>query len=150
MGHTFTNHLYHVIFSTKGRMPLIDAAVRDELYRYMCGVARTHNAQIIRINGTADHVHLRLRVKPVAAVSKVIGAIKASSSKWLSETFPAMRAFEWQAGYSSFTVSESVTGHVKEYIAAQQEHHRRRTFAEELRAFLDAHGVEYDAAHYVD
>jgi REP element-mobilizing transposase RayT len=80
----------------------------------------------------------------------VVGAIKANSSRWLSETFAAMWAFEWQAGYSSFSVSQSVVDTVKAYIAGQEEHHRRRTFAEELRAFLEANGVEYDPAHFLD
>jgi putative transposase len=116
MGHTFTNHLYHVIFSTKDRLPLIKADVRDELYKYICGVARHQQAVVIRVNGTADHVHLLVKVKPVAAVADVIRAIKANSSKWLSETFVALRTFKWQPGYSSFTVSESVADAVKEYI----------------------------------
>ena len=150
MGHTFTNHLYHVIFSTKGRLPLIEDAVRDELYKYICGVARNQQAVVIRVNGTADHVHLLIKIKPAAAVAAIVRALKANSSKWLSETFAALRAFEWQPGYSSFTVSESVVDAVKEYINGQEEHHRTRTFAEELKAFLDKHGVEYDAAHFLD
>jgi len=150
MGHTFSNHLYHVIFSTKGRLPLLRGEIRDELYKYVCGAARRKHAVIIRVNGTADHVHLLAKVKPVAAVAEVVGAIKANSSRWLSETCAGMRGFEWQAGYSSFSVSESVADAVKEYIARQEEHHRQRTFAEELRAFLDAHGVEYDPAHFLD
>jgi REP element-mobilizing transposase RayT len=150
MGHTFASHLYHVIFSTKGRLPLLRPEIRDELYKYMCGVARKRQAFIIAIGGSADHVHLLAKVKPVAAVSQVVGAIKANSSRWLSETCAGMRAFEWQPGYSSFSVSESVVEAVKAYIGGQEEHHRRRTFAEELRAFLDAHGVEYDPAHFLD
>jgi putative transposase len=150
MGHTFTNHLYHVIFATKGRLPLLTSEIRDELYKFMCGVARRHDAVIIRVNGIADHVHLLAKIRPAAAVSDVVGAIKANSSRWLSETFAALRAFEWQAGYSSFSVSESMTGAVKAYIEGQEEHHRRRTFAEELREFLDANGVEYNAAHFLD
>jgi len=150
MGHTFTNHLYHVIFSTKGRQPLVKSDIRDELYKYICGVARKQHAVVIRVNGTADHVHLLIKVKPVTAVADVVRTIKANSSKWLSETFPAMRGFQWQPGYSSFTVSQSAAGAVKEYINGQEEHHRTRTFAEELKAFLDRHGVKYDAAHYLD
>jgi len=150
MGHTFANHLYHVIFSTKGREPLLRPEIRDELYKYMCGVARAKHAALICAGGAADHVHLLAKIRPVAAVSQVVGAIKANSSRWLSEQSGAMRAFEWQAGYSSFSVSQSVVEAVRAYIEGQEEHHRRRTFAEELRAFLDAHGVEYDPAHFLD
>jgi len=150
MGHTFTSHLYHVVFSTKGRLPLIKREVRDELHKYMCGVAKRHGARVIRINGTADHVHLLAIIKPATAVADFVRLLKTNSSKWLSETFAPMRVFEWQAGYSSFTLSESMADVVKRYIDGQEAHHRTRTFAEELKALLDRHGIAYDAAHYLD
>lgn len=150
MGHTFTSHLYHIVFSTKGRSRLIRADVREQLYKYICGVARKHKACVIRINGTGDHVHLLAMVNPAAAVADVVRLLKTNSSKWLSETFASMRPFEWQAGYSSFTVSESMTDAVKRYIDGQEAHHRARTFADELKALLDRHGIEHDPAHYLD
>ena len=150
MGHTFTNHLYHVVFSTKGRLPLIDPGFREKLFKYICGIARRQNGFVLRINGTADHVHILATLKASVSVSDFVRAIKANSSKWLSEAFPSMQAFEWQAGYSSFSVSESIADTVKSYIERQEEHHRNRTFADELKALLDRHRIEYDPAHYLD
>jgi putative transposase len=150
MGHTFTNHLYHVVFSTKGRLPLIDPGAREELFKYICGIARKQNGFVLRINGTADHVHILATLKASVSVSDFVRAIKANSSKWLSETFPSMQAFEWQAGYCSFSVSESVADAVKHYIDTQDQHHSTRTFAEELKALLDKHRIDYDPSHYLD
>lgn len=150
MGHTYTNHLYHVIFSTKNRLPLIHDDVREQLYKYICGIARRQNGVVIRINGTSDHVHILAKVKPSVAVSDFVRALKANSSKWLSERFPSQGHFEWQAGYSSFSVSESASNSVKRYIEDQESPHRTRTFAEELKVFLDKNGIEYDPARYLD
>jgi len=150
MGHTFTNHLYHIVFSTKNRLPLIEANIREELYKYICGIARRCNGVVIGINGTSDHVHIFAQINPSVPVSDFVRMIKANSSKWVSEKFPAKRSFQWQAGYASFSVSESNSNAVKKYIQEQERHHRTQTFAEELKAFLERHGIRYDPEHYLD
>jgi putative transposase len=70
--------------------------------------------------------------------------VKASTSKWIHETFPAQSDFAWQAGYAAFSVSFSSLAAVKAYIEGQEEHHRSRTFKEELIEFLKRHQVAYD------
>jgi hypothetical protein len=52
--------------------------------------------------------------------------------------------FSWQAGYGAFSVGESQASAVIGYIARQEEHHRRLTFEEEFRRFLDRYKVSYD------
>ena len=42
------------------------------------------------------------------------------------------------------TVSASQRGTVREYIARQEDHHRKRTFQEEYVELLTRSGVEYD------
>ena len=63
----------------------------------------------------------------------------------MHEQFPIQRRFAWQAGYAAFTVSGSRSAEVGDYIAAQQEHHRRVSFQEEFLTFLQKHGIAYDA-----
>jgi len=150
MGHTFTNHLYHILFSTKGRRAFIKPALKPRLLDYMGAVARNKGGAILSINAVPDHVHFLARIKPSIAASDFVGAVKANSSKWVSQTFPAFRRFEWQAGYSSFTVSESNWRKVAAYIERQEEHHRAMPFEEELAKLLEKHGIEFDPAHYLD
>jgi len=69
---------------------------------------------------------------------------KTNSSRWVHDQFAAKRRFSWQAGYAAFTVSISRSADVKEYIARQQEHHRRVSFQEEFLAFLQKHGIASD------
>ncbi len=74
--------------------------------------------------------------------------LKKSSSVWVTET-SGIKTFNWQEGYAAFTVSASVRQSVREYIANQEEHHRRVTFREELIAFLRKSEVAYDE-RYLD
>ena len=103
--------------------------------------------KLVAIGGTIDHVHLLLTLPGTMSVSKALQWIKAGSSKWIHDTYPSLRDFQWQEGYGAFTVSIS---HVEEkirYIHGQEEHHKKRTFEDEFKAFLRKHDIEYDERH---
>jgi len=96
----------------------------------------------LKIDGVADHVHALIGLKPVHCLSDFVRELKKASSVWTATHHE--RQFAWQDGYSVFTVSASKVESVREYIAVQEEHHRRRTFEEELRELLEKHGVQYN------
>ncbi len=73
--------------------------------------------------------------------------VKGSSSRWIHQELPGRREFGWQCGFAAFSVSRSRFRHVYEYIARQEEHHRRVSFKEELTAFLKKHEIEYDETY---
>ena len=142
MAHTAGNLLVHLIFSTKGRQPLIKPEIRDGMFAYMGGIVREIKGAALIVNGTADHVHMLIRIRPAQSVAEVTRIVKANSSRWAHDKFKAR--FAWQTGYASFSVSQSNLPAVIEYIAGQEEHHRKHTFQEELVAFLKKNGMEYD------
>jgi putative transposase len=78
------------------------------------------------------------------ALAKLVEEVKKGSSKWIKSKGAAFRRFHWQDGYATFPVSQSKLPAVEVYIAGQKEHHRTRSFQEELIQFLRKHGVEYD------
>jgi putative transposase len=98
----------------------------------------------LEIGGVADHVHILFSWRTDEAISVLARNLKANSSRWIHETFPDLREFSWQEGYAIFSVSESLSERVSEYIRGQPEHHRKKTFQEELVEFLRAHRVDYD------
>lgn len=146
---TYTNLLYHLVFSTKGRAPLITNALQDDLYAYLGGIIKTKGGVANSIGGIADHVHLLAKLKPVRPLSEIMQHLKGGSSKWVSEDKPGPRKFEWQEGYAAFTVSESKVGDLRRYIQAQGRHHQQKSFREELVALLELHNIEYDP-RYLD
>ena len=144
MPSTFTNLLFHVIFSTKDRKQFIAPEWQDELYAYIGGIVRNLGGTQLAAGGIADHVHLLQKLRPATALSDALAKIKANSSKWINdEKFPDRR-FAWQEGYAAFSVSESAVDDVRSYIANQEEHHRRMSFRDEMIAFFAKHGIEYD------
>jgi REP element-mobilizing transposase RayT len=98
----------------------------------------------LQIGGIEDHVHVLLGASPVLAPAKIVQLIKGGSSAWIQETFPPLKGFGWQDGYSAFTVSRSDLPSVMEYIQGQREHHRTKSFQEEYRELLKRHGIEFD------
>ena len=128
---------YHVIFSTKDRAPATAAAWRERLHAYLGGVVRNVGGVAEAIGGIHDHVHLLLGLRATACLADVVRDLKAVSSRWVHEEI-GERAFAWQEGYGAFTVSASQCVQVREYIARQEEHHRKRTFQEEYLELLHA------------
>ena len=116
MAGTFTNLLYHMVFSTKLRKPWITPQLKEELYRYMGGIVRGEGGTLLEINGMSDHVHLFLKLKPTVAVSDFLEKLRPNSSKWVNKEKQRIRKFGWQDGYGAFTVSESQVLRLRRYI----------------------------------
>ena len=93
-------------------------------------------------------MHLLIGLKPTHCLSDFMRELKKSSSSWVAKTM-RLPAFEWQIGYAGLTVSASLRHDVQEYIAGQEEHHRRKSFREELIEFLQKSGIEFDE-RYLD
>ena len=144
MANTYTSLNYHIVFSTKNRELWLKEDIRERLWPYLGGIARENGMKALEIGGVADHVHLLLSIPASMALSKAVQLIKGGSSHWMKETFPKVTGFAWQDGYGAFTVSQSQLDAVREYIRNQEEHHRTKSFAEEYRAFLERHQVEFD------
>lgn len=144
MATTFANLLYHLVFSTKGRVPLIRDDLREPLCGYIGGIIRGEGGILLEIGGMADHLHLLTKFKTDIAVSTMVQKIKAKSSRWINELPDRSERFEWQAGYGIFSVSESLVEKVRAYIRTQEDHHRRVTFKDELIALLPRHRIPYD------
>lgn len=140
MSQTCGNIILHLIFSTKHRMPLITQEVRSDLFAYLGGIVREMGGTALIINGTCDHVHMLIRIRPVHSMAEVARVLKANSSKWIRER--GHTEFSWQAGYGAFSVSQSGIAAVIKYIATQEEHHKKRSFQEEFIAFLKKNNVE--------
>ena len=84
------------------------------------------------------------------AISKAMQLIKGGSSKWIHDTFPEHRLFEWQEGYGAFSISISEKTRTMRYIDNQAAHHRKIDFKTEFISFLDIHEIEYDLQYVFD
>ena len=142
--------LVHLIFSTKDRAPILTPAIRAEMHPYLAVVLRENDCPSLRVGGVEDHVHLFLGLSRTLTVAKVVETVKTSSSKWIKTKGPEFAPFHWQAGYGAFSVSQSDADAVVRYIESQEEHHRRTTFQDEYRKFLERYQVAYDERYVWD
>lgn len=140
----------HLIFSTKNRERVLQDTVRDALHRYMATVLQNLGCPPVLINSVADHVHILFELGRTVAVSDAVEQVKKVSSKWIKTQGAEFAGFAWQAGYGAFAVSESNVPAVREYIAGQKQHHHKKTFQEEYRAFLERHNVPFDEKYLWD
>jgi putative transposase len=78
------------------------------------------------------------------SIAKSVQLLKGNSSKWIHQTFPNQRLFEWQGGYGAFSIAVSGVEDTIRYIQSQKEHHQVHSFKDEFIAFLERHGIEYE------
>ena len=150
MAQSLSKILIHLVFSAKNRERWIKEDIQSELHAYLAGACRSFGCEAYRVGGTEDHVHIACTLPRTLTVSKLMEEIKKSSSAWFKDQRPKMYGFAWQAGYGAFSLGQSQLPKLIEYIANQQNHHRNRTFKEELRDFLKRYGVDYDEQYLWD
>nr|WP_317163085.1 IS200/IS605 family transposase [Rudanella paleaurantiibacter] len=128
----------------KYRQAQIAPEWKDDLYKYMTGIIRHYDHKLLSINGMPDHVHVLIGMRPTQSLSDLMKHLKQDSSKWINDNNLTTSHFSWQEGYGAFSYGKSQVPDVIRYIENQEEHHRKRTFLEEYRRFLDAFGIDYE------
>lgn len=148
MSQSLTCVLVHVVFSTKGRRPLLDdSAFRGELHAYIGAVSGRLGCPSLVVGGSDDHIHILARLARTIAVSDWVKEVKRVSSSFAKGR---VQGFAWQSGYGAFSVDPGNKDRVAGYIGGQAEHHRKASFQAELRRLLAEHGVEWDERYVWD
>lgn len=142
--------LIHINFSTKGRLPNLDAAIRPALYAYLATVIRHAGCECFRVGGVADHVHFAVRFTRTDNIANLVGKLKSASTRWLKLQAPALADFAWQRGYAAFSLGSSEAARLIHYIDNQETHHETRTFKDEYRTFLTKYDVAFDERYVWD
>ena len=148
MPSTYLSLHYHLVFATKSRQPFIEPTWRARLHEYLGGTIAGLGGITQGVGGVADHVHLLVGLKATHCLADVLRELKKASSVWVHEQI-GLSGFAWQEGYAAFTVSATARAAVRLYIANQEEHHRAKSYREELVEMLERAGVEYDP-RYLD
>ena len=128
---------------------MIRKEVLPDLHGYIVGILKNLECPSIQTGGVEDHVHVLFCLNRTVTQAQVVEEVKKASSKWMKDK-SGCEGFAWQAGYGAFSVSESNVETVKAYIQNQEEHHRKVTFQDEYRKFLEKHQVEWDERYVWD
>ncbi len=144
VANTYTQIYLHIVFAVSGRACCISENHREELQKYITGIATSLEQKLIAIYCMPDHTHILLGYHPSKPLPEVVGKIKTGSTNLINEQRWLGCRFRWQEGYGAFSVSQSDLGRVITYIRNQPERHRQRTFQEEYIAFLERYAVDFD------
>ena len=143
--------LVHTVFSTKDRRPFLrDKTLREELHRYLGGILTNLDCQPIIVGGVEDHVHILSALSRTCEAAEMVKEVKRGSSLWLKTKSPDLQDFAWQNGYGIFSIGFSQVETVRNYIAGQEEHHRKVSFQDELREFLKRYEIQFDERYVWD
>ncbi len=150
MPQSLVKNYVHITFSTKNRYPFINERIEDELYNYLGGICRNLECNPVIVGGHKDHIHILSLLSRKIALMSLIEELKTHSSKWIKTKGVDYEKFYWQRGYGGFSVHQSQTDIVKNYIANQREHHRQLSFKEEYILFLKEYDIEFDERYVWD
>ncbi|MEE4197403.1 MAG: IS200/IS605 family transposase [Bacteroidales bacterium] len=140
---TFSQIYIQIIFAVKGRDSIIKPSWQHTLYKYISGIVREKDQKMLAINGTGDHVHFLIGMRPSCCLSDLVQEVKKSSNSFVREKKFTPYKFSWQEGYGAFSYSHSALSNVIGYIQNQEEHHRKKTFREEYIDFLQKFEVDF-------
>jgi putative transposase len=142
--------LIHLVFSTKGRRPMLPFDPFPELHKYARGIFVEQKCHMIEMNNVADHVHVLFDLHRTKALADVVMHVKKGTSRWLKEQSPKFSGFDWQDGYGAFSLGQSQRPEAIHYLQDQQNHHRTASFPDEFRKFLHAYEIEFDERYVWD
>jgi putative transposase len=150
MAHTYSQIYVHIIFAVKNWDALIHPDWEEKLFKYITGIVQNKGQKMLAVNGTQNHIHLFIGVKPDCRISDLVREVKKSSNIYVKENKFTRVPFRWQEGFGAFSYADSQLDVVIKYILNQKEHHKKKTFQEEYLAFLEKFKVDYDPRYLFD
>lgn len=145
---SFTQPLYHIVFSPKFREPVIQPEIQRDVYMMIYKQVLRQRGKVFRINGMEDHVHILASFPADLIPSNAIKVIKQETSRNIMSRRLIHNWQGWQEGYSAFTCSYREKDAIIKYIKDQELHHTNETFLNELQRLLMTHGISRDNPYF--
>lgn len=144
MSNTYHQVYIQAVFAVKYREAVITNECKSKILSVIGNLINETGCKTLIVNGTEDHIHCLLTLKPTISVSDLMKVVKGKSSKFINDHQLTKHKFEWQEGYGVFSYSKSHIDAVYKYIANQEEHHKKQNFKDEYISFLNKFNVKFD------
>ena len=144
MPNTYTQIHIHLVFAVKFRQAQIQSDWKDRLYKYITGIIQNNGHKLLIINGMPDHIHILIGFRTTKTLADLVLYIKQMSSLWANENRLTNQKFAWQEGFGAFSYGHSQLSTIIKYIENQEEHHKKRSFIEEYKAFLKLFEIDFN------
>ncbi|QPH38426.1 IS200/IS605 family transposase [Pedobacter endophyticus] len=132
----------HIVFSTKNRHPYLTKNIRYQIQNHIAKNCKEKSILLKDINGYTEHLHCLISLGKEQTIAQVVQLIKGESAHWINNNNLISDTFMWQDDYFAVSVSESNLETVSNYIKNQENHHRKKTFDEEVKEFIDKYKFE--------
>ena len=132
----------HLVFTTKRRKPFLKKDVKNKVINHIIENSKIKNIFLKEINGHEEHIHCLISLGKGQSIAEVVQLIKGESSFWVNKNKVTTNKFNWQDDYFAVSVSESQVETVTRYIQNQEEHHKKKSFQEEVEEFVKKYGFK--------
>ncbi len=92
MPQSLSKVIVHIIFSTKDREPWLGLDIRPRMHAYLATICRDLGAELVRVGGVADHVHIVTTLPRTLSQADLVERIKKTFSKSLPSAPPPLLA----------------------------------------------------------
>ncbi|MBO4511836.1 MAG: transposase [Victivallales bacterium] len=144
MANTMVQNYVHIVFRIKSTSILMQRSDLPRIHAYLGGLLKNLGCIPVIVGGVHNHIHALISLSKNIALSGLMRNLKANSSRWIKTLSPNYESFAWQDGYGAFSISPSILGKTIDYIKNQELHHQIYSFADEIKALLDAYNIQYD------
>src|SRR5271154_4729014 len=144
MANTYSQIHLQFVFAPKFRASLIQSSWENDLFKYITGIVQNNKHKMLCLNGMPDHLHMLIGFHTTQSIADLLQDVKAGSSKWINDNKLTKSRFEWQPGYAAFSYSKSQVSSVINYIQNQKGHHKKKTFLDEYKLFLEKSEIDYN------
>lgn len=129
---------YHIVTTTKNRLPLITADIEPVLFRYLQTKAYDLEGIVYAIGGVEDHIHMVVSIPPKISVANFIGQVKGFASAEINQYLKNHPKFIWQAEYGVYSFDKKRMPNFVDYVERQKEHHRDASLIPLLERYKEA------------
>jgi putative transposase len=117
--------LLFLVFVTKYRRKVFDRDAIQRLKVMFEKVCADFEAQLVEMNGEAEHVHLLINYPPKHSVSSLVNSLKGVSSRLLRSERPDIekrycKDVLWSPSYFAASCGGAPLGIIKQYVEQQK------------------------------
>ena len=127
-----------MVWTTKNRNAFLKRTVRPTVFKHILDNAQAKGIFVDSIGGGQEHVHLLISLGARQTIAEIAQLLKGEASFWINKEKLIQGMFKWQDEYYAASVGEDDLERVRQYIQNQDEHHRKKTFAEEYQKYVTA------------
>ena len=115
----------HLVFVTKYRKAVFDASHYATLRELFSKICQDFSAEIVAVDGEANHVHLLVNYPPKIAISNLVNSLKGVSSRLLKKQHPELAKIYWKGAlwspsYFAASCGGAPLDLIKQYIEQQR------------------------------